>query len=51
MKRDPKKLYKKLKTIKGFNKIGLTGSYEKPEDPSMKIDTSKETINNSVKKF
>ena len=51
MKRDPKKLYKKLKTIKGFNKIGLTGSYEKPEDPSMKIDTSKETINNSVKKI
>ena len=51
MKRDPKKLYKKLKTIKGFNKIGLTGSYEKPEDPSIKIDTSKETINNSVKKI
>ena len=51
MKRDPKKLYKKIKIIKGFNKIGLTGSYEKPLDPSIKIDTSKETINSSVKKI
>ena len=51
MKRDPKNLYKKIKIIKGFNKIGLTGSYEKPLDPSIKIDTSKETINSSVNKI
>mgnify|MGYP001292851573 CR=1 FL=1 len=51
MKRDPKKLYTKVKNIKGFNKIGLTGSYEKPENPFIKIDTSKETIINSVKKI
>lgn len=51
IKRDPKKLYRKAKTVKGFNTIGLTGGYEKPESPSIKIDTSKENINHSVKKI
>ena len=51
MKRDPKKLYKKVKTIKGFNNIGLSGRYEKPENPILKVDTSKESTNNSVKKI
>ena len=51
IKRDPKKLYKKAKAVKGFNTIGLTSGYEKPESPSIKIDTSKENINYSVTKI
>ena len=51
MKRDPKKLYKKSKSIKNFNKIGLTGSYEKPKNPFLKVDTSKEKLSKSVDKI
>jgi len=51
VKRDPKKLYKKSKSIKGFNKIGLTGGYEEPKNPFLKIDTSKEETLKSVNKI
>ncbi|MDC1148716.1 adenylyl-sulfate kinase [Pelagibacteraceae bacterium] len=51
IKRDPKKLYKKAKSIKHFSTIGLTGDYEKPLKPDLVIDTSKELISSSVKKI
>ena len=41
IKRDPKKLYKKAKSIKHFSTIGLTGDYEKPLKPDLVIDTSR----------
>ena len=47
IKRDPKKLYQRQ--LRGLTL--LTGGYEKPESPSIKIDTSKENINHSVKKI
>jgi bifunctional enzyme CysN/CysC len=49
LKRDPKGIYKKSKKISSFNKIGLTGIYEKPLKPFLKIDTSKYSAENSVK--
>jgi bifunctional enzyme CysN/CysC len=51
MQRDSKNLYKKVKSIKNFSKIGLTGDYEAPINPDIKIDTSKESISNSVSKI
>ncbi len=51
MQRDPKNLYKKVKSIKGFSKIGLTGFYEAPTNCDIKIDTSKEKISDSVNKI
>ena len=51
MKRDPKNLYKKTKSIKNFSTIGLTGSYEQPKNPFLKIDTSKEDISTSINKI
>jgi adenylylsulfate kinase-like enzyme len=51
MQRDSKNLYKKVKSIKNFSKIGLTGYYEAPTNPDIKIDTSKESISNSVSKI
>lgn len=51
IKRDPKKLYKKSKSVKGFSKIGLTSGYEKPKNPFLKIDTSKEETSKSVNKI
>jgi len=51
MQRDPKNLYKKAKSIKNFSKIGLTGDYEPPIKPDIKIDTSKESISNSIRKI
>ena len=51
MKRDPKNLYKKSKKVKGFSKIGLTGGYEEPKNPFLKIDTSKEETSKSVNKI
>ena len=51
MQRDSKNLYKKEKSIKNFSKIGLTGDYEAPINPDIKIDTSKESISNSVSKI
>ncbi len=51
LKRDPKKLYKKAKTIKGFNKIGLTTGYEVPKNAYLKIDTSKVSVESAVNKI
>jgi adenylyl-sulfate kinase len=51
IKRDPKNLYKKSRSIKGFSKIGLTGSYEAPNHPDIMIDTSKEILSNSINKI
>jgi bifunctional enzyme CysN/CysC len=51
IKRDPKNLYKKSKFIKGFSKIGLTGIYEAPDYPDIIIDTSKESLSNSINKI
>ncbi len=51
IKRDPKKLYKKSKIIKDFNKIGLTSGYEEPKNPFITIDTSKESISRSINKL
>lgn len=51
IKRDPKNLYKKAKSIKGFSKVGLTSGYEKPENPLITIDTSKESISQSINKI
>jgi bifunctional enzyme CysN/CysC len=51
MQRDPKNIYKKAKSIKNFSKIGLTGDYDAPINPDIIIDTSKESISNSVNKI
>ena len=51
IQRDPKKLYKKIKFLKDFSKIGLTGEYEPPIKPDLKIDTSRESISNSIKRI
>jgi bifunctional enzyme CysN/CysC len=51
IKRDPKNLYKKSRSIKGFSKIGLTGCYEPPNHPDIIIDTSKEILSNSINKI
>jgi bifunctional enzyme CysN/CysC len=51
MQRDSKNIYKKVKSIKNFSKIGLTGDYEAPINPDIIIDASKESISNSVNKI
>jgi adenylyl-sulfate kinase len=51
MQRDPKNLYKKVKSIKNFSKIGLTGDYEPPIKPDVIIDTSKESISNAISRI
>ncbi len=51
LKRDPKKLYKKVKKNKKFNNTGLTGAYEEPKDPFLTIDTSKISEDESVEKI
>ena len=51
MKRDSKNLYKKVKSIKNFSKIGLTGDYEPPIKPDVIINTSKESISNAISKI
>ena len=51
MRRDPKNLYKKAKSIKDFNKIGLTGDYEMPTNPDIEIDTSNSSALDSVNKI
>lgn len=47
-KRDVKGLYKKAKTIKGFNKIGISDNYEKPTNPFLEIDTTNKSIDYCV---
>jgi len=51
MQRDLKNIYKKVKSIKNFSTIGLTGHYEAPTMPDIIIDASKEIISNSVNKI
>lgn len=41
IKRDPKNLYKNSKKNKKINKIGLTGLYQEPKNPFLKISTEK----------
>ncbi len=49
--RDIKGLYKKARNgeIKDFT--GVNAPYEKPENPNLVIDTSKESVNESVSKI
>ena len=51
IQRDSKNLYKKLKSVKNFSTIGLTGEYEAPTKPEIIIDTSKENTLVSVRKI
>lgn len=51
MKRDPKGLYKKASEGKIPNFTGISSPYEKPLEPEIYIDTSKLSINESVKKI
>ncbi len=50
-KRDPKKLYVNSKNKKNFNMIGTKGDYQKPKNPDLVVDTSKESLNKIVKKI
>jgi len=50
-KRDPKALYKKSKMNKTIDKTGLSNLYEKPNNPNLEIDTSRENINSIVNKI
>ena len=49
LKRDPKVLYKKAKKDKNMNKTGLGANYEKPRNPNLEIDTSKQKTDEIVK--
>ena len=49
LKRDPKGLYKKAKKDKNMNKTGLGANYEKPRNPNLEIDTSKQKTDEIVK--
>ena len=49
LKRDPKGLYKKAKKDKNMNKTGLGTNYEKPRNPNLEIDTSKQKTDEIVK--
>ena len=48
IKRDPKKLYIKAKNNSSINNIGIGGLYENPENPFLRIDTSKISLKESV---
>lgn len=48
MKRDPKKLYQQVKNNSSINNIGLGGLYEEPNNPFLRIDTSKISVKDSV---
>lgn len=50
-KRDTKKLYKKIKIDKLINTIGLTSGYEIPDNPDLKVDTSKDSIKKIVNRI
>ena len=50
-KRDPKGLYKKARRGQIPNFTGIDSPYEKPSQAEIEIDTSKSTINESVKKI
>ena len=48
-KRDPKGLYKKARQGQIPNFTGIDSPYEKPLQPDLEIDTSKKSLNESVK--
>jgi adenylylsulfate kinase len=50
-KRDSKNLYKKIKIDKLINTIGLTRGYEIPDNPDLKVDTSKDSIKKIVNRI
>tara|TARA_B100000925_G_C22001632_1_gene471603 strand:- start:462 stop:1037 length:576 start_codon:yes stop_codon:yes gene_type:complete len=49
--RDPKKLYINSKNKKNFDMIGTKRDYQKPKNPDLAVDTSKENLNDIVKKI
>ena len=50
-KRDPKGLYKKARQGKIPNFTGIDSIYEKPTNPDLEIDTSKDSLSKAVKKI
>ena len=46
--RDPKGLYKKARAGKILNFTGLSSPYEAPVNPELRIDTNKQTVENSL---
>jgi len=50
-KRDTKGLYKKARSGEIKNMTGISSAYEAPENPTLEIDTNKETIDESMKKI
>jgi adenylylsulfate kinase len=49
-KRDPKGIYKKAHAGEITNMTGISAPYEKPEHPSLIIETDKFSLNQSVDK-
>ncbi len=50
-KRDTKGLYKKARNGEIKNMTGISSPYEVPENPTLEIDTNKETIDESMQKI
>lgn len=50
-KRDTKGLYKKARNGEIKNMTGISSPYEAPENPTLEIDTNKETIDESMQKI
>ena len=50
-KRDTKGLYKKARLGEIKNMTGISSPYEAPENPTLEINTNKETIDESMKKI
>ena len=50
-KRDTKGLYKKARNGEIKNMSGISSPYEAPENPTLEIDTNKETIDESMQKI
>jgi len=46
--RDPKGLYKKARAGKILNFTGLSSPYEAPIDPEIRLDTNKQTVEESL---
>ncbi|MDC0426655.1 adenylyl-sulfate kinase [Pelagibacteraceae bacterium] len=51
IKRDPKKLYKESKKNFNVNNIGLTGIYEDPKDPFLRVNTEKNNADFQAEKI
>ena len=50
-KRDTKGLYKKARLGEIKNMTGISSPYEAPENPTLEINTNKETIDESMQKI